>query len=90
MTIETAGGLLSAWRESGGMISVDMGKPRFAAQDIPLSQDFPDTSAIDLTFRLGDGRILEKPSVVNAGNPHCIFWVEDVESYPLCRFRREA
>ena len=30
--------------------------------------------------------ILHSPSVVNMGNPHAIFWVDDVEAYDLARF----
>ena len=26
---------------------------------------------------------LQAPSVVNVGNPHCIFWVEDTDTYDL-------
>jgi len=29
---------------------------------------------------------LSKPSVVNVGNPHCIFFVDDVEAHDLARF----
>ena len=33
-----------------------------------------------------DAPILHSPSVVNVGNPHAIFWVDDVEAYDLARF----
>ena len=45
-----------------------------------------DTCAIDLTYALPDGRVLAAPSVVNVGNPHCIFWVEDTDSYDFASF----
>jgi diaminopimelate epimerase len=30
--------------------------------------------------------VLAAPSVVNVGNPHCIFWVEDTDSYDFASF----
>ena len=33
-----------------------------------------------------DAPVLHSPSVVNVGNPHCIFWVDDVEAHELERF----
>jgi len=32
-----------------------------------------------------DKPILHSPSVVNVGNPHAIFWVDDVAAYDLAR-----
>ena len=43
-----------------------------------------DTRAIELPS-IGDPG-LSKPSVVNVGNPHCIFFVDDVEAHDLARF----
>lgn len=89
VTIETRAGVLRADLRADGQVSVDMGEPRFGWADIPLSREFPDTSAIGFEKRLPDGRLLSGPSVVNVGNPHCIFWVEDAGSYDLGAFGRE-
>ncbi len=86
LTIETRAGLLNAEAGAGGLVTVDMGTPRFDWDRIPLSQAFEDTRAIDLTHALPDGRVLERPSVANVGNPHCIFWVGDADSYDLAAF----
>jgi diaminopimelate epimerase len=86
LTIETGAGVLDAEVLPGGLVTVDMGAPRFGWDEIPLSRAFEDTRAIDLTFPLPDGRELTRPSVANVGNPHCIFWVEDAESYDLGSF----
>jgi diaminopimelate epimerase len=86
LTIETRAGLLSAEAGAGGLVTVDMGTPRFDWGRIPLSRAFEDTRAIDLTHPLPDGRVLERPSVANVGNPHCIFWVGDADSYDLAAF----
>ena len=43
----------------------------------------PDTRAIDLAIGPAGAPILRSPSAVNMGNPHAIFWVDDVEGYDL-------
>src|SRR5207248_3185864 len=63
--------------------TVDMGKPRFAWNEIPLSEKFADTRAIELQIGPIEKPILHSPSVVSMGNPHAIFWVEDVDAYDL-------
>lgn len=83
VVIETRAGLLHAIVNADGTVSVDMGTPRLGWQDIPLSQPFPDTSAIDFTVTTGEAGMLSVPGVVNVGNPHCIFWVADIDSYDL-------
>jgi diaminopimelate epimerase len=84
--IETRAGRLRAWKGGGGQYSVDMGTPKFDWQDIPLAEEFRDTRAIELQIGPIDDPVLHSPSVVNVGNPHAIFWVDDVEAYDLARF----
>jgi len=86
LTIETRAGVLSADVADDGFVTVDMGEPRFAWDEIPLSRPFADTRTLDFSFALPDGRVLERPSAVNVGNPHCIFWVEDAGSYGFDSF----
>jgi diaminopimelate epimerase len=86
LTIETRAGILDAEIAGSGLVTVDLGRPRFRWDEIPLSHPFDDTRAIDLTYALADGRVLERPGAINVGNPHCIFWVEDADSYDLAAF----
>jgi len=85
--IETNAGLLRAY-DSGTpeTITVDMGKPRFRWDEIPLAEEFRDTRAIELQIGPIDAPILHSPSAVSMGNPHAIFWVDDVALYDLGRF----
>jgi diaminopimelate epimerase len=84
LMLETAAGLLSCWKGDRPLIStVDMGKPRFAWNEIPLANKFEDTRVIDLRIGPAEEPILHSPSVVSMGNPHAIFWVDDVASYDL-------
>jgi diaminopimelate epimerase len=84
-TFETKAGLLNCWR-SGDLYTVDMGPPKFGWQDIPLAEEFRDTRYIELQIGPIDAPVLHSPSAVNMGNPHAIFWVEDVNAYDLARF----
>jgi diaminopimelate epimerase len=86
LTFETKSGLLNCWKGEAPLVStVDMGKPRFAWNEIPLAEDFRDTRAIELQIGPIDKPILHSPSAVNMGNPHAIFWVDDVEAYDLTK-----
>ncbi|MGB4058296.1 MAG: diaminopimelate epimerase [Alphaproteobacteria bacterium] len=91
VTIETVAGLLSCWRELDGRITVDMGVPKFGWRDIPLSEEcdtlylpsplipLPEGRGKD-ALRQGEG---DKAVGVNVGNPHAVFFVEDVENFPV-------
>jgi diaminopimelate epimerase len=86
LTFETPGGLLNCWKGAEPLVStVDMGKPRFAWNEIPLAEEFADTRCIELQIGPIDNPILHSPSVVSMGNPHAIFWVKDVMAYDLSK-----
>jgi diaminopimelate epimerase len=86
-TFETLAGILQASEHDDGLISVDMGVPKFGWQDIPLSEEFGDTRYIELEIGPLGAPILHSPSVASMGNPHAVFWADqDVWSYDLARF----
>lgn len=78
VTIDTAGGLLSARADDAG-IAVDMGQPRFDWQAIPLAYAM-DTAAMPVGWEE-----LDTPSAVNVGNPHVVFVVPDADAVDLAR-----
>jgi diaminopimelate epimerase len=78
--VETLAGALDCWPAGDGLITVDMGPARFAWRDIPLARVVEDT--LHLPVRL-DG--VETPVGVSMGNPHCVFFVEDVAAIGLDR-----
>ncbi len=69
-TFETVAGILNAEEHADGLISVDMGMPRFGWQDIPLAEEFRDTRMIELQIGPIDAPVLHSPSVASMGNPH--------------------
>ena len=86
LTFETKAGLLNCWKGAQPRVStVDMGMPRFAWNEIPLAEEFRDTRAIELQIGPIDKPILHSPSAVNIGNPHAVFWVDDVAAYDLAK-----
>lgn len=84
--VETRAGVLDVIVRDQSSITVDMGEPKFDWQDIPLAEEFRDTRAIELQIGPIDDPILHSPSAVNVGNPHAVFWVDDVMNYDLERF----
>ncbi len=86
-TFKTLAGILTAQEHDDGLISVDMGRPEFAWDKIPLAEEFHDTTRIELQIGPIDDPVLHSPSVASMGNPHAIFWVkDDVWSHDLERF----
>ncbi|MCH9765043.1 MAG: diaminopimelate epimerase [Alphaproteobacteria bacterium] len=86
VSIETAAGVLAISVKDQSCISVDMGEPNFDWDKIPLAEEFRDTRAIELQIGPIDAPVLHSPSVVNIGNPHAIFWVDDTAAHDLGRF----
>jgi diaminopimelate epimerase len=87
IAFETKAGLLNCWQgPSSDLYTVDMGPPKFGWQDIPLAEEFRDTRSIELQIGPIDAPVLHTPSAVSMGNPHAIFWVDDVNAYDLGRF----
>jgi diaminopimelate epimerase len=85
VTIDTKGGHLVCRRAGDGLVTVDNGVPRFDWKDIPLSEPFADTRHIELQVGPIDAPLIHSPSVVNVGNPHCIFWVKDLDIVDLAK-----
>jgi diaminopimelate epimerase len=84
-TIDTLGGFLVVRKAGDKLVMVDNGVPRFDWKDIPLSEPFHDTRHIELQVGPIDAPLIHSPSVVNVGNPHCIFWVDDLEVVDLSK-----
>jgi len=84
-SIETESGVLSALAGTDGTVTVDMGAPRFAWNEITLTEPFHDTRGIELQIGPIDAPVLHTPSVVNVGNPHALFFVEDVMAHDLAK-----
>lgn len=72
VVLETLNGSLNCWKEADGQIRIAMGIPKMSAKDIPLSREV-DT----LHLPLAEGGVSD-PVAVNIGNPHCVFFVNNI------------
>ena len=75
-SIDTLAGINAAKRD-GDIYTINMGAPKFDWQSIPLSDEM-DTASLNIT----DGP-LHDPMAVSVGNPHAVFFVEDVNGIDL-------
>jgi diaminopimelate epimerase len=75
-SIDSDGGLIEG-EDLGAEVEVSIGEPRFGWEEIPLAYAM-DTAALPMAW---DG--LENPMALNVGNPHLVFFVDDLNSVPL-------
>ena len=83
LQMETKAGVLECRRESEFVFRVDMGAPRFGWRDIPLREPVADTDAVALALPIGVPASLRLAAMVSMGNPHAVFFIDDVEAYDL-------
>ena len=75
-TFDTAGGLVNA-EQHGGEVEVTLEQPKFGWDEVPLTYAM-DTASLPL----GWGP-LQHPMALNVGNPHVVFFVDNVDAVPL-------
>ena len=80
--IQTSADLLVASANGDGEITVDMGSPLMGWEDIPLSEKM-DVRGVDVKIGPMDAPYLARPAVVSMGNPHAVFFIEDVDAYDI-------
>jgi diaminopimelate epimerase len=76
--VQTASGVIVPQIGADGMITVDMGAPRFEPGDVPFQ-----TSARAPTYRLEIAGREYEFSVLSMGNPHAVQTVADVDLAPV-------
>jgi diaminopimelate epimerase len=80
--IETQAGLLPARAIEDGWFQVDMGPAYLEWQDIPLARKM-DSLQLDLTLTMDNGALLSDPCAVGMGNPHAVFFVDDLDAIDI-------
>ncbi len=76
--IETLGGILHSAADGEGA-TIDMGEPAFGWDQVPIAFAM-DTAAMPVGWEA-----LQQPFAVNVGNPHVIFFVDELDSIDLAR-----
>ena len=79
IVVETKRGIIHPRLEADGLVTVDMGQPRFAPEEIPFVSD---TDAPEQPLVLEDGTTLTI-GAVSMGNPHAVTVVADSEAAPV-------
>jgi diaminopimelate epimerase len=79
--LETKGGRLVASRAGERLVSVDMGKPRLEWAEIPMDAA-QDTRALEVVLH-DDPALAAPPGAVSMGNPHVVFFVDDIGTAPI-------
>jgi diaminopimelate epimerase len=79
--IETLAGVLKAERTTLGQIAVDMGSPLLKWEEVPVARAM-ETERLDYEVDTGLFR-LAGPGACNMGNPHAVFFVDDVKRAPV-------
>jgi diaminopimelate epimerase len=75
-TIESDGGILEG-ENLGVEVEVSLGEPRFGWDEVPLAYPM-DTNALPMAWDR-----LEHPQALSVGNPHVVFFVDDLDAVPI-------
>jgi diaminopimelate epimerase len=76
--VETANGMIYPKLEDNGLVTVNMGAPKFEPKLIPFISD-----KLSLTYPLSIGSEAVEISTVSMGNPHAVIIVENIDNAPL-------
>ncbi len=78
--LHTRGGIVRPEIIGSGKVRVDMGRPRFRRNEIPVAGNETD-EARNLTLEIPGHRF--SAFAVSMGNPHAVIFVDDVEDFPV-------
>jgi diaminopimelate epimerase len=79
--IQTGAGLIVPQMDVDGQVTVDMGKPFLTAAEIPTTLRDSDHKVINVPLEVGGNTW--NVTTVSMGNPHCMTFVDDVDTIPL-------
>jgi diaminopimelate epimerase len=82
--VETASGIITPKLEENGLVTVNMGAPKFEPNAIPF---IADSTASCYSLIVSNHSV--EISVVSMGNPHAVQIVEDVENAPVVSLGRK-
>lgn len=78
ISVETASGIITPKLEDNGLVTVNMGAPRFIPNEIPF---IADSASNSYTLEVANQQV--SISAVSMGNPHAVQIVDDIETAPV-------
>ncbi|MCX8752490.1 diaminopimelate epimerase [Snodgrassella sp. B3837] len=84
IVVETAGGVIVPRLTDDGLVTVDMGVPLLAPEQIPFTA-IDEDDARSISHQLVIGNETVSVTCVNMGNPHAVIVVKDIEQAPVHR-----
>lgn len=78
ISVETASGIITPKLEENGLVTVNMGAPRFELADVPFIADH-----VSNTYMLEVNVQRVEIAALSMGNPHAVQIVDDVETAPV-------
>ena len=82
ISLRTKVGILQAELDNKNLVRINMGKPNFKWEKIPLSKEM-DNKNLKIKINSTDGKEIEGGFSLSVGNPHIIFFVEDFNKFNL-------
>lgn len=84
ISVETASGIITPKLEENGLVTVNMGAPKFAPDEIPFIADGISTS---YSLEVDNQRL--QICALSMGNPHAVQIVDDVDATPVLALGRQ-
>ena len=84
IVVETSGGVIVPRLNDDGLVTVDMGVPLLAPEQIPFAA-IDEDDARSISHQLVIGNETVSVTCINMGNPHAVIVVEDIEQAPVHR-----
>ncbi|MDD2933571.1 MAG: diaminopimelate epimerase [Methylotenera sp.] len=84
ISVETASGIITPKLEDDGLVTVNMGAPKFTLGEIPFTAE-----AIAPTYKLNVNDQPVEVAVLSMGNPHAVQIVDNIETAPVLALGRK-
>lgn len=85
IVVETASGIIKPRLNSNGLITVNMGKPRFQAAQIPFVLHTNESDK-QIFYPIENKNEIAYMSIVSMGNPHAVWRVDNVQTAPVAQW----
>jgi|TARA_B110000438_G_scaffold291111_1_gene327651 diaminopimelate epimerase len=82
ISLRTKAGILKAELDKKNLVSIKMGQPNFEWDKIPLSKKMNNKN-LEIEISDTNGKEIKSGFSLNVGNPHVIFFVDDLNKFDL-------